>query len=420
MLKRFLYITGLIFVALIMPYCMYAQQVSDIEGNKYKTLVIGKQEWMVENLRTTRFNDGTSIPAITDKTEWVRVTSPACCWYDDDIANKATYGGLYNWQAVSTGKLCPEGWRVPTDGEWTAMIAYLGGNDAAFKESDKAGFAAIPGGYRYGYYWGSGIYYEKGVNGYWWTSSACTDTHVWSRTISHESSKVYRSYFEKNNGFSVRCIKSNTPQATVTDVDGNVYHTITIADQVWMLENLKTTRYNDGTPITNVTDVTEWRNVDKPAYCWYNNDISNKEPYGALYNWHVNSNAKSLCPDGWRVATDGDWKTLELFLGMTPEQIEETGLRGNDEGAKLKEAGTGRWKSPNVGATNEAGLTIIPSGRRDSSGKFYDMGTGSTIWTSSETSMSCAYYRHFATNVTTIGRNPEGDKKFGLAIRCIR
>ena len=394
--------------------------ISDIDGNEYKTLVIDKREWMVENLRTTRFNDGTIIPYITDKTEWVRVTSPAYCWYDDDISNKVDYGGLYNWQAVRTGKLCPEGWRVPTDSEWTALIEYLGGNDHAFNELEKTGFSAIPGGYRYGYYWGSGIYYEKGVNGYWWTSSESTGTHVWSRTISHEKSRAYRSYFEKNNGFSVRCVKCNTSPDTVTDIDGNVYHTVVIGDQEWMLENLKTTRYSDGTPIPNVTDTTEWRNVDEPAYCWYNNDISNKEPYGALYNGHVTGNSKSICPDEWRVATDEDWKELELFLGMTPEQIEGTGLRGNDEGAKLKEAGTDRWRRPNAGATNEAGLTIIPSGRRDSSGKFYDMRTGATIWTSSETSVSCAYYRHFATNATTIGRNPEGDKKFGFAIRCIK
>ena len=418
MKKQKIIITGLLFIMPLMLSRMYARQVSDIDGNTYQTLVIGKQEWMAGNLRTTRLNDGTSIPNITDKAEWVRLTSPAFCWYDDDLSNKEAFGGLYNWQTVNTGKLCPEGWHVPTDSEWSTLVAYLGGAD--FKEAEKKGFAAKPGGYRYGYYWGSGIYCEKGVNGYWWTSSECTGTHVWSRTISQETSKVYRSYFEFNNGFSVRCIKSNAPQATVTDVDGNFYHTVTVAGQEWMLENLKTTRYNDGTPIARVEGVTEWRNMDEPAYCWYNNDISHKEPYGALYNGHATGNAKNICPDGWRVASDGDWKALERFLGMTPEQFEGTGLRGNDEGAKLKEAGTARWKSPNVGATNEVGLTIIPGGRRDSSGKFYDMGTGSTIWTSSVVSASCAYYRHFATNVTTIGRNPEGDRKFGLAVRCIR
>ncbi len=213
--------------------------------------------------------------------------------------------------------------------------------------------------------------------------------------------------------------QKSADQSTVTDIDGNTYHTVVIGDQEWMLENLKTTKYNDGTPIPNVPDVTEWRNVDEPGYVWYDNDITNKDLYGALYNWHVVGTGK-LAPEGWRVATDEDWKELERYLGMSEDQIEGVALRGTDEGGKLKEAGTTHWKDPNKGATNEAGLTIVPGGRRDSSGKFYDQGTGSTIWTSSETSISCAYYRHFATKITTIGRNPEGDKKFGLAVRCIK
>lgn len=214
--------------------------------------------------------------------------------------------------------------------------------------------------------------------------------------------------------------RCTSPTAMVSDADGNRYRTVVIGEQEWMVKNLKTTHFNDGTPIANVRDVTNWRNVDAPAYVWYENDSINKEPFGALYNWHAVGSPKGICPEGWRVATDEDWKKLEQFLDMVPEQIEGTGLRGANEGAKLKEAGTDKWESPNEGATNEVGLTIIPSGRRDSSGRFYDKGTGSTIWTSSETSASSAYYRHFANNVTTIGRNPGGDKKFGLAVRCIR
>lgn len=221
------------------------------------------------------------------------------------------------------------------------------------------------------------------------------------------------------NGFALS-IFGQENHRTVTDIDGNVYKTVVIGDQEWMVENLKTTRYNDGTPIPNVTDITEWRNVDAPAYVWYNNDISYKDAYGALYNGYAISNSKELCPSGWRVASDDDWKKLEMYLGMTQEQVEGTVWRGTDEGGKLKETGLERWASPNEKATNESGLTIVPSGRRDSSGKFYDMTTGATIWTSTETSISCAYYRHFASTSARVGRNPEGDKKFGFAIRCIK
>jgi uncharacterized protein (TIGR02145 family) len=214
--------------------------------------------------------------------------------------------------------------------------------------------------------------------------------------------------------------KCTSPVAVVSDADGNRYSTVVIGEQEWMVENLKTTHYNDGTPIANVQDVTTWRNVDEPAFVWYENDSINKEPFGALYNWHAVGNHKGLCPEGWRVASDEDWKELEKLLGMTPYQIEGTGLRGANEGAKLKEVGNENWASPNEGASDEFGLSIIPSGRRDSSGRFYDKSEGSTIWTSSETSASSANYRHFANSITTIGRNPGGDKKFGLAVRCIR
>lgn len=182
--------------------------ITDIDGNKYKTSIIGEQEWMVENLRTTRLNDGTSIPNITDNTEWMQASSFAYSWYENENSNKVANGGLYNWHAVNTGKLCPEGWHVPTDTEWTKMIDYMGERDVAFEAITKSEFNVIYGGYRYGYFWGTGFFYEKGVNGYWWTSSENTDTHAWSYSVSKGTSKIYRSYFEKNDGFSIRCVRS--------------------------------------------------------------------------------------------------------------------------------------------------------------------------------------------------------------------
>ncbi|MDD4363423.1 MAG: FISUMP domain-containing protein, partial [Atribacterota bacterium] len=232
----------------------------DIDGNKYKTIVVGNQVWMVENLKTTRFNDGIKISNITDPITWVRTTEPAYSWYNNDILNKSTYGGLYNWHSVNTGKLCPEGWRVSTDSDWIFLLEFLENSTSKYKKLKNIGFYSILGGYRYGYYWGTGIFYEKDINGYWWTSTTATDTHNWSRTISSKNLKIYRSYFSSNNGFSVKCIKENFKkyseyenQQYVTDIDGNIYYTIEIGPQKWMTENLKTTRYNDGTPIKNLT-----------------------------------------------------------------------------------------------------------------------------------------------------------------------
>ncbi len=199
--------------------------ITDIEGNRYRTVIIGGQEWMGENLKVTRFNDGKEIPCVHEMDEWTRFTGPAYSWYDNDISNKDNYGALYNWFAASSGKLCPAGWRVPDDSDWEELTGFLGGLNVAggkLKETgtshwtlpnsgatNETGFSALPGGYRYGQYWARGIFYEMGVNGYWWSVTECTDTHSWSRTIHAGNIRVYRSFFTKNKGFSVRCIKVN-------------------------------------------------------------------------------------------------------------------------------------------------------------------------------------------------------------------
>ena len=117
--------------------------VTDVDGNVYHTLKIGSQVWMVENLKTTRYNDSTEITMIEDSTLWNHLTEPACCWMDNDLNNKEPYGGLYNWYAVNTGKLCPDGWHVPTNEEWTELIDYLGGIQVAGGKLKEAGLAQM-------------------------------------------------------------------------------------------------------------------------------------------------------------------------------------------------------------------------------------------------------------------------------------
>ena len=134
---------------------------------------------------------------------------------------------------------------------------------------------------------------------------------------------------------------------TITDIDGNSYRTVIIGEQEWMGENLKVTRFNDGKEIPYVPEMDEWTRVTGPAYSWYDNDISNKDTYGALYNWFAVSSGK-LCPAGWRIPDDSDWEVLTDFLG---------GL--SVAGGKLKETGTSHWTLPNSGATNETGFSAL-------------------------------------------------------------
>ena len=201
---------------------LQAQTVKDIEGNVYKTVTIGKQVWMKENLKTSKYNDGKAIPLVTDNAAWSTLATPGYCYYNnDDITYKSTYGGLYNWFAVSTGKLCPIDWHVPSDAEWTAFTDFMAGEIVAggrLKEigtahwltpntgaTNENGFTALPGGSRDN----NGNFNNIGQDGNWWSSSENDANSSWYRNMNFNVSSIDRNYYSKANGVSVRCIKSH-------------------------------------------------------------------------------------------------------------------------------------------------------------------------------------------------------------------
>ncbi len=205
------------------------------------------------------------------------------------------------------------------------------------------------------------------------------------------------------------CEKKKEVPEEVLDTDGNIYHTVVIGNQVWIVENLKTTRYNDGTSIPLVTGNTEWINLTTPGYCWYDNDITNKETYGALYNWYAVQTNK-ICPAGWHVPSDSEWTALTDFLGGE-----------STAGGKLKEAGTMHWDSPNTGATDESGLTLLPGGFRGAQGVCYHIGYWGQFWTSTSPFESVAYYRMMAADSETVdnGKGNAIQRLCGLSVRCV-
>jgi len=196
------------------------EPVIDLDGNNYNTITIGNQIWLAENLRTTKYNDGTVIQLVTDKRAWKILSTPAFCWYNNDTTYKNLYGALYNGYAVSTNKLCPEGWHISTDGEWITLIKFLGGEKIAggkLKESgithwlepnagatNESGFTALPGGTRYT----NGLFFTIRKIGYWWTYTG-SDAYYngWYRSMSSTNRTVNRNYSDFTNGFSVRCIR---------------------------------------------------------------------------------------------------------------------------------------------------------------------------------------------------------------------
>lgn len=195
---------------------------------------------------------------------------------------------------------------------------------------------------------------------------------------------------------------------TVTDIDGNVYQTVTIGTQVWMAENLKVTHYRNGDAIPNVTDNGTWSGLTTGAYCAYNNDENNVATYGRLYNWYAVADSRNIAPAGWHVPTDEEWQTLVDYLGGS-----------SVAGGKLKETGTAHWNSPNEGATNESGFTALPGGYRYDSGLFVNMGDYAYFWSSTEYSSYFAWYRYLSFSHSQVGRT-NLIKRLGFSVRCVR
>ena len=202
------------------------------------------------------------------------------------------------------------------------------------------------------------------------------------------------------------CEEDKTPVysgETVTDIDGNVYNTVKIGNQLWMAEDLKVGKYNDGTVIPNITGKTAWVNSSTGACCWFNNE----KAWGTLYNWRAVNTGK-LAPAGWHVATNADWTTLTDYLG------------GEDvAGGKLKETGIERWDIPSAGATNEYWFTALPGGFRQKDGSFSSFGGGGYWWTSTDFDGVNSWTRHIFWNETIIHRG-HYDQRIGHSVRCVK
>ena len=195
--------------------------LSDIDGNNYKWVRIGDQYWMAENLTTTAYNDGTPINHLISNSDWYNNTTGAYCWYDNSVnIEDPPYGKLYNWYTIDNGNLCPTGWHVPTNDEFTELTDNLGGISIAGKKlkeigtqhwndlntgTNESGFGAVAGGYRYN----TGTFYGWDTNGQYWTSSEYEsyDTYSYYMYVNYFSNSFWNSYSNKGYGRSVRCIK---------------------------------------------------------------------------------------------------------------------------------------------------------------------------------------------------------------------
>ncbi len=206
------------------PTSGYGPNINDVDGNTYKTVYLGTQQWMAENLKTIKFNDGTFIKFIIDGSEWQNNNTGAYSFYDNDDSNIFTNGLLYNWYAISptsngNKNVCPSGWHVPTDNEWTILTDYLGGENIAggkMKEigtinwnspntdaTNTSNFTGIPSGCRNT----NGNFYHIKNNAYWWSSTSSSTTNAWYRNLFNINGSANRANVSKADGFSIRCLK---------------------------------------------------------------------------------------------------------------------------------------------------------------------------------------------------------------------
>ncbi len=383
--------------------CSGAATIMDVDSNIYNTVQIGAQCWMKENLKTTKYADGSD-----------------CQWYypNKDASNKDNYGLLYSWEVAMHNSsssntspsgvqgICPTGWHIPSDAEWSRLTDYVGnqnlyqcnfsstniakalasktgwasssitcavGNDPS--SNNATGFSVLPaGGYRSGF--------ESGINfnAYFWSSTEVNTSIAYMHCMGAGGETLYRDNYngDKITAYSIRCLKDDEHTdgeacGTVQDADGNTYNTVQIGNQCWMKENLKTTKYADGTEIVpgSVTSSDE-------AYWYYpNNNPSNKAVYGLLYNWrammHTNSfssnipsGVQGICPIGWHIPSEPEWTQLfEYVSGRSKYQC-------NDNNEKIAKALASPWgwdsssKDCAVGhnseTNNATGFSVLPAG----------------------------------------------------------
>ncbi len=224
-------------------------------------------------------------------------------------------------------------------------------------------------------------------------------------------STYYVRAYATNSGGIAYGLQVSFTTTGLTDIDDNVYKTVTIGTQVWMKENLKTTRYRDGSAITEIQDSLTWANVyntgsTTPAWCYYGGNTANNATYGKLYNWYAVADLRNVCPTGWHVPTDDDFTQLTDFLGG--EFI---------AGGKMKAITL--WNAPNTGADNSSGFTALPAGNRSTNANFTSIGSFGYCWSATERSATNARYLYLYSTSSDAVRF-DYNKANGFSVRCVK
>lgn len=448
--------------------CPGAPTAVDYDGNVYQTVQIGSQCWLKTNLRTTHFSDGTEI-AMRDENNYN--DDRISIYFDDPQSDPITYGFYYNANAALNGRgICPEGWHVPIDEEWTvlannvknntdylcsqnlnniskALAAKTGweesteqctpGNNPA--DNDMTGFSAIAAGNVMG---GTQPYnYDKGYYANFWSCTRVLDSlsYVRTRVIISDQKSVQRRKYHERSMISIRCVRgeggtegnnggngnnlidtteteSSCPgMPTVSDNEGNMYQTVKIGAQCWMKSNLRTKHYNDGTEISS--------DMNQDSY-YYDNKEADPLTFGLYYSGHVVNDDKGICPQGWHVPTVDEYKALVAFVKSQPEYF--CSLNSNMTAPSLAEKRFWNWSDLSctpgfsVNDNNTTGFSAIPAGyySPDQMSLVYYR---SMFWTSVD-SLNTPYYKHIV-QIMSDSQEVQFNRQFkraALSVRCLR
>jgi uncharacterized protein (TIGR02145 family) len=409
----------------------------------------------------------------------------SCTQGCDESANLEAYGRLYNWPAVDDVRgLCPISWHVPTDEEWITLEIELEltselannlgwrGNSVGnqLKSSPQydvpwdgfdstnplsTGFSVLPGGYR-GY---NGWFFNGGYWASFWSASEL-EGEAWIRDFFSGASGVYRDRTELGGGRYVRCLQddevlgctdpaadnfdsaANTDDGTcdLTTCQGNStvnygghdYDLVAIGTQCWFAENLRTTSYVNGDTISANLSDSQWSTTSSGATAIYgegssevydgsDDEVSNLEAYGRLYNAYAVTDSRGLCPNGWHIPTDGEWMMLEMELGMSTAEANSTGWRGTNQAKRLKVSPQNNpsWNGYNTFDSLQSGFSAVPSGFRFEGGLFTSMGSLSIFWSSSMDGGN-PWLRTVASSTDAVERFSGSEyNQHGFPVRCV-
>lgn len=379
---------------------------------------IGQQTWMKKNLSVSSYRNGDPIPEVKDPEAWQRLTTGAWCHYDNDPANDAIYGKLYNWYAVNDPRgIAPAGWHIATDEEWDILVKVLDGETIAggrLKETgnvhwaspnsgatNSSGFSGLPGGFRDN----SGLFDRNKNSCFWWTTTQFDRRSSWYRLMWSQGPDIVKGNYNLEGGMSVRCIK-DLPAAINPKLEF-----IQIGSQTWMKKNLSVTTFRNGDLIPEAKSKEDWSNAalqHQPAWSYYNYDPANGIKYGRLYNWYAVNDSRGLSPEGWHIPAAAEWIKLVELLGG--EEV---------AGGKMKSQ-TG-WlddKGVSGNGSNTSGFSGLAGGAWDGR-SFSGLGYNGMWWSNTENppvyAWNISIYYH--SNISSMNYD---DKRKGLYVRCIK